>query len=106
MVPEHSFLQEMNSCLISTVPQGFYDNAEKGSIILRRSPTFTFCKEGVLLDDRVGTKEPIKSDLVIFATGFRGDQKLKDIFASPKFQDYIFGSSNNAVPLYRYATHF
>ncbi|KMT01258.1 hypothetical protein BVRB_9g212760 [Beta vulgaris subsp. vulgaris] len=105
MVPEHSFLQEMNSCLISTVPQGFYDNAEKGSIILKRSPTFTFCNEGVLLDDRVGTKEPIKSDLVIFATGFRGDQKLKDIFASPKFQDYIFGSSNNAVPLYRECIH-
>lgn len=105
LVPEHSFLQQINSCLVSTVPDGFFDNAEKGSIILKRSPTFSFCKEGVQLDDSVGTKETIQSDLVILATGFKGDQKLKDIFASPIFQDYIAGSSNKTVPLYRECIH-
>uniref|UniRef100_A0A803LG39 Flavin-containing monooxygenase n=1 Tax=Chenopodium quinoa TaxID=63459 RepID=A0A803LG39_CHEQI len=105
MVPDHSFLQEMNSCLISTVPEGFYDNAEKGSIVLKRSQTFSFCKDGVLLDNHAKTKEPIKCDLVILATGYKGDQKLKDIFSSPKFQDYIIGSSNKTVPLYRECIH-
>ncbi|KAL2926402.1 putative flavin-containing monooxygenase 1 [Bienertia sinuspersici] len=106
MVPQHSFLQEVNSCLISTVPEGFYDNAEKGSIVLKKSPTFSFCKEGVLLDDQsVATKIPIKSELVILATGFKGDQKLKDIFVSSKFQDHVIGSSDKTVPLYRECIH-
>ncbi|GAB4838622.1 hypothetical protein Ancab_028167 [Ancistrocladus abbreviatus] len=102
MVPKHSFLQEINSCLISTVPVGFYDNVEKGSIILKKSSTFCFCREGVLLDKE---EEPLKTDLVILATGFKGDQKLKGIFACPKFQEYIMGSSEGAVPLYRQCIH-
>ncbi|KAL2936891.1 putative flavin-containing monooxygenase 1, partial [Bienertia sinuspersici] len=106
MVPQHSFLQSMNSCKIAIVPEGFYDNVEKGSIVLKKSPTFSFRKEGVLLDDQsVATKDPIKSDLIILATGFKGDQKLKDIFVSSKFQDYIIGSSDKVVPLYRQCIH-
>ncbi|KNA22525.1 hypothetical protein SOVF_033190, partial [Spinacia oleracea] len=105
MVPDHSFLQEVSSCMFSTVPQGFYDNVEKGSILLKRSPAFSFCKEGVLLDDSTKLAESIKSDLVIFATGFKGDQKLKHIFESPKFKDYIFGSSNKTLSLYRECIH-
>lgn len=50
--------------------------------------------------------EPIKSDLIIFATGFKGDQKLKDVFESPIFQDYIFGTSNKTVPLYRFVSYY
>ncbi|XP_048493116.1 probable flavin-containing monooxygenase 1 [Beta vulgaris subsp. vulgaris] len=71
----------------------------------KRSPTFSFFKEGVILDDSVGPMEPIKSDLIIFAPGFKGDQKLKDVFESPIFQDYIFGTSNKTVPLYRECIH-
>ncbi|KNA24746.1 hypothetical protein SOVF_013120 [Spinacia oleracea] len=108
MVPDHSFLQEMSSCSVATVPAGFYENVEKGSIVLKRSKTFTFYKEGVLLDNNSTTHdhmEAIKCDLVIFATGFKGDQKLKDIFASPGFQDCIFGSPSNTLPLYRECVH-
>ncbi|XP_021839360.2 probable flavin-containing monooxygenase 1 [Spinacia oleracea] len=107
MVPNHSFLQAMNSCLVVTAPEGFYDNVDKGSIILKRSPTFTFHKEGVLLcdDSDYGTTKPIKSDLVIFATGFKGDQKLKDIFASTNFQKCFSSSSNETTPLYRECIH-
>uniref|UniRef100_A0A803MCE1 Flavin-containing monooxygenase n=1 Tax=Chenopodium quinoa TaxID=63459 RepID=A0A803MCE1_CHEQI len=83
-----------------------YDNVEKGSIILKRSPTFTFHKDGVLLcDDSVEPSESIKSDLVIFATGFKGDQKLRDIFASIKFQKYLTNPINDTVPLYRECIH-
>lgn len=35
MVPEHSFIQQMNSCLVSTVPEGFYDEAKKGAFFCR-----------------------------------------------------------------------
>ncbi|XP_074278896.1 putative flavin-containing monooxygenase 1 [Silene latifolia] len=102
MVPDHSFLQELNTCLISSIPERFYDNADKGSLIFKRSPTFHFCKDGVQLDDSVKDKEHVvKSDLVILATGFKGDQKLKDVFASPLFQDAMMGSPKKIVPLYR-----
>ncbi|KAL2936885.1 putative flavin-containing monooxygenase 1 [Bienertia sinuspersici] len=101
MVPPHSFLQAMNSCLITTAPEGFYDEVEKASIVLKTSPTFSFCKEGVVLDDQsVGTKNPtIKSDLVILATGFKGDQKLKDILCLTHFRIMLWAL---LIKLFRY----
>ncbi|KAL5562377.1 hypothetical protein UlMin_032124 [Ulmus minor] len=102
MVPKHSFHFEMNSCLISTVPEKFYDKVGEGSIVLKKAPSFSFCKEGVVVE---GETTPRKTDLVILATGFRGDKKLKDIFVSPTFQDYIIGSPKATVPLYRECIH-
>ena len=99
MVPKHSFLTEMNSCLISTVPEGFYKRVEGGSINLKKAQSFCFKKEGVLLDN--DKAEVVKADLVILATGFRGVDKLKDIFLSPTLQTQISGRPENAVPLYR-----
>ena len=100
MVPEHSFLETLSSCLISTVPDGFSDNVDKGSIIIKKSPTFCFSREGLLLG---GEPVPLKTDLVILATGFDGQKKLGDIFASLKFRDYLTGSPDKTVPLYRLA---
>ncbi|GFZ00385.1 hypothetical protein Acr_14g0000210 [Actinidia rufa] len=77
MVPDHSFLQELNSCLISTVPEDFYNRVEKGSIRMKKAP-----------------------NRVILATGFRGVEKIKNIFVSPTFQDLIAGSTDKTVPLY------
>ncbi|GMN71944.1 hypothetical protein TIFTF001_052747, partial [Ficus carica] len=102
MVPKHSFLQAINACVISMVPENFYDRVEEGSIVLKKSPSFGFCKEGVLIE---GEATPRKTDLVILATGFKGDKKLKDVFVSSTFQDYIVGSPNAAVPLYRECIH-
>ncbi|KAM3695789.1 hypothetical protein ACJW31_07G160700 [Castanea mollissima] len=102
MVPKHSFHTEINSCLISTVPEKFYDKVEEGSINLKKSKSFGFCKEGVLVN---GEAQPLKTDLVILATGFQGDKKLKDIFVSPTFKDYIVGSLDATVPLYRECIH-
>lgn len=98
MVPKHSFLTEISSCLISTVPKDFYDRVERGSIKLKKAQGFGFTKEGVLIDNEV---EPLKTDMVILATGFKGVEKLKDIFVSPTFHTCIAGSPENAVPLYR-----
>uniref|UniRef100_F6I0V9 Flavin-containing monooxygenase n=1 Tax=Vitis vinifera TaxID=29760 RepID=F6I0V9_VITVI len=43
---------------------------------------------------------PLETDLVILATGFKGDEKLKDMFVSPAFKDCILGSPTASVPLY------
>ncbi|PON66219.1 Dimethylaniline monooxygenase, N-oxide-forming [Parasponia andersonii] len=102
MVPKHSFHQEINACLISTVPEKFYDRVEEGRIILKKAPSFGFCQEGVLVE---GDDTPRKKDLVILATGFRGDRKLKDLFVSRTFKDYIVGDPKAAVPLYRECIH-
>ncbi|XP_050211091.1 probable flavin-containing monooxygenase 1 [Mercurialis annua] len=98
MVPKHSFLQQISSCTISALPEKFYDRVENGSIILKKSQSIRFCKDGVRVDGEVA---PLNIDLVILATGFRGDGKLKDIFVSPTFQDLIAGSPDATVPLYR-----
>ncbi|KAJ8572117.1 hypothetical protein K7X08_008628 [Anisodus acutangulus] len=102
MVPEHSFLNELSVCLISTVPEGFYDRVEEGALKLKKAKSFGFTKEGIMLE---GQDEPIKSDLVILATGFKGIDKLKHIFESPKYQEFIAGSVGSAVPLYRECIH-
>ncbi|KAL5856239.1 hypothetical protein ACOSQ4_006041 [Xanthoceras sorbifolium] len=106
MVPKHSFLQEISSCTPAIVPEKFYDKVEEGSIILKKSQSFNFCKEGILLDGgEEATTTPLKTDLVILATGFRGDKKLKDIFVSQTFQDFMAGSPSETLPLYREIIH-
>ncbi|XP_060168713.1 probable flavin-containing monooxygenase 1 [Lycium barbarum] len=103
MVPEHSFLNELSACLISTVPEGFYNRVEEGSIkLIKKAEKFGFSKEGIVVE---GQAEPIKSDLVILATGFNGIDKLKCIFESPNYQEFIAGSDDSAVPLYRECVH-
>lgn len=81
------------------LPDNFYDKVEEGSIILKKPKGFKFCREGLVID---GENEPLKTDLVIFATGYRGDEKLKRLFHSPTFQNYIMGSPTSTFPLYRY----
>nr|CAD1821219.1 unnamed protein product [Ananas comosus var. bracteatus] len=102
MVPDHSFFQAITSCLIAILPENFYSRVDEGSIVLKKAKEFSFCKDGVMVD---GEDTPIKSDLVIFATGFKGDQKLKDIFKSPFFRNIVAGSSSTTVPLYRECIH-
>ena len=48
-----------------------------------------------------GEPSPIKSDVVIFATGYRGDEKMRDIFVSPMFKDIVAGSPSSIVPHFR-----
>ncbi|KAI7988070.1 DNA topoisomerase 1 [Camellia lanceoleosa] len=62
--------------------EDFYNRVEKGSIKLKKAPSFSFCKEGILVD---GDTEAVETDMVILATGFKGVEKLKDILVSPTF---------------------
>ncbi|XP_004231090.3 probable flavin-containing monooxygenase 1 [Solanum lycopersicum] len=105
MVPEHSFLNELSSCSVSLVPEGFYERVEEGSIkLIKKAESFGFSKEGIVLDGHA--TEPIKADVVILATGFNGLDYLKHIFESTKYQEFIAGSDDSAaVPLYRECIH-
>jgi dimethylaniline monooxygenase (N-oxide forming) len=99
MVPDHSLFDALAACLIAITPKDHYKRLEEGSIVLKKSKTFGFCKDGVLVE---GESSPIKSDLVIFGTGFKGDEKIKDIFTSEYFRSIAAGSTSTTVPLYRY----
>ncbi|XP_020677248.2 probable flavin-containing monooxygenase 1 [Dendrobium catenatum] len=98
MVPDHSFFQAMSSSLFALLPENFYERVKNESIILKNSKSFEFCKDGIILE---GESMPIKADLVIFATGFKGDEKLRNIFESPSLKKIVTGSLENTVPLYR-----
>lgn len=100
MVPKHSFLQDVSSCKSLLLPDNFYGKVEEGSIVLKKIQYFSFIKQGLILDGEVD--KPIIADLVIFATGYKGQEKLKNMFSSKKFQNHIMGSPNSIVPLYRY----
>ncbi|OMO97599.1 Flavin monooxygenase FMO [Corchorus capsularis] len=96
MVPNHSFFKQISSCMFTVLPANFYDRVKDGSLFLKKSQTFSFCKSGLMIE---GESRPLLSDIVIFATGYRGDEKLKTIFKSTFFQKCIAESS---VPFYRY----
>lgn len=97
MVPNHSLIEHFASCMTPTLPSNFYPVVEGGSLILKKSPSFRFCHAGLILDGGANSYHP--TDVVIFATGYEGDEKLKNIFSSIYFQKCIAGSS---YPLYRY----
>ncbi|KAI4989591.1 hypothetical protein ZWY2020_036908 [Hordeum vulgare] len=102
MVPDHSFFQAISSCLVAILPDKFYDMVDQGSIVLKKAKSFSFCNQGVIVE---GESMPIKSDVVIFATGYKGDQKLKEMFTSSLFRDNVTGSPSNIIPLYRQCVH-
>ncbi|KAI3714238.1 hypothetical protein L1987_72835 [Smallanthus sonchifolius] len=98
MVPPHSLSQDMHSGLIMYLPnpENFFDTVKEGSIKLKKSPSFSFYEKGVLIS-KDNTK--VEADIVIFATGFNGPKKVKDIFESPTFGQLIEGTPR--VGLYR-----
>ncbi|KAK8942575.1 putative flavin-containing monooxygenase 1 [Platanthera zijinensis] len=101
MVPEQSFFEDVSLGLVSHLPENFYDKVEEGSIILKPSKAFEFYKDGILAE---GETTLMETDLVIYATGFRGDEKIKNIFFSPWFQEIVDGT-DAAVHLYRECIH-
>ncbi|KAI3870466.1 hypothetical protein MKW92_012593 [Papaver armeniacum] len=82
-------LQQIASCSISTAPEKFYDKIEEGSIVLKKSKGFGFNKDGLVFND--DATAPLETDIVILCTGYKGDEKLKNIFKSPKFQKLHHG---------------
>ncbi|KAG4949764.1 hypothetical protein JHK82_042984 [Glycine max] len=102
LVPNHNFLQDLSTCLLSLLPDNFFDKLKEGSILIKKSQSFSFSREGVIID---GEAKVLETDVVIFATGYKGDQKIKNMFKSPIFQNYIIGPTISTVPLYRQVIH-
>ncbi|PKI64715.1 probable flavin-containing monooxygenase 1 [Punica granatum] len=102
MIPDHSFLQDVSSGSIFSLPEDFYDKVEKGNIILKRSRGFGFAEEGVILERE---DRPIRTDLAILATSYKADRKLINIFESPILQKYIAHSPTSVIPLFRQTIH-
>ncbi|KAL8518414.1 hypothetical protein ACS0TY_009700 [Phlomoides rotata] len=102
MIPKESFVGEASSCQLFFLQDNYFDKVEDGSIVFKKSQYFSFCKEGLILDGEDG---PVKADIVILATGYKGDEKLKNMFANPTFQNYVSGSQNSIIPLYRQMIH-
>ncbi|KAL8196516.1 hypothetical protein R6Q57_024811 [Mikania cordata] len=98
MVPPHSLSQDLHSGLLMYLPnpKNFIETIENGSIKLKKSQNFSFYDKGVMISE---DNTQIEADIVIFATGFNGPKKLKDIFESPAFGDFIEGPP--LVGLYR-----
>ena len=90
MVPNHGFVQQIFSCMSAVTPPNFYDKVREGSLILKKSQNFSFCKNGLVIDKDEAT--PFATDIVIFVTGHKTDDKLKNIFSSVYFQKCIIGS--------------
>ncbi|XP_040997696.1 probable flavin-containing monooxygenase 1 [Juglans microcarpa x Juglans regia] len=103
VIPKHSFLQDFSSCRIGMLPEKFYDKVDEGSLVLKKSQSFSFYKEGLIINGE--EPQQLKADLVILATGYKGDQKLKNMFESQIFRKYIVGSATSIVPLYRQIIH-
>ncbi|GAB4828427.1 hypothetical protein Ancab_035425 [Ancistrocladus abbreviatus] len=97
MVPNHGFLKQIASCIFTVLPADFRDSVSEGSLILKKSPSFSFSNSGLVIDGRSHY-----ADMVIFATGYRSDEKLKSIFRSGTHQKFITESS---APLYRECIH-
>ncbi|GAV73910.1 LOW QUALITY PROTEIN: FMO-like domain-containing protein [Cephalotus follicularis] len=103
MIPKISFEECATACQNAMLPDKFYDKVEEGSIILMKPQphSFSFSAEGLILDG----KTPVESDIVIFATGYKGNEKIKHIFVSPFFQERMTGASKARNPLYRGIIH-
>ncbi|KAM7521303.1 hypothetical protein LguiB_020265 [Lonicera macranthoides] len=99
MVPDHAFFRQISSCMFTVLPTNFYERVADRSLILKKSQDFSFCKNGLIIDSEAA---PLESDILIFSTGYKSDQKFANIFASTYFQKCITESS---APFYRECIH-
>ncbi|OMO80366.1 hypothetical protein COLO4_24134 [Corchorus olitorius] len=79
----HIRVQDVKSCTIEIgmIPDNFVNRLEEGSIVIKNSSGFGFCRQGLIID---GETKPLETDIVIFATGFK---VLPSIFL-PKSQHF------------------
>ena len=93
--PDHPFIEDYASCQMAVMPKNFFPEADKGNIQFKRTSKWWFIKEGLQFEDN--TK--LKADVVIFATGYDGKKKVKNIMPEPFCSLLEFPSG--VLPLYR-----
>ncbi|PIA43183.1 hypothetical protein AQUCO_02000547v1 [Aquilegia coerulea] len=95
LVPSHPFLEDYASCQMAILPKTFFQEANEGRILFKKSSKWWFWDGGVEFDD----KTKLEADVVVLATGFEGKKKLKSILPEP-FSSLIADASS-IIPLYR-----
>ncbi|CAL5069944.1 unnamed protein product [Urochloa decumbens] len=106
MVPRRSFAWAVSACRLGVLTERFYDRVAEGSIVIERARSVAFCSDGLVLDAGGGAGERVvEADVVVLATGFRGADKLRGIFASPRFRSMVAVGPDNPAPLYRQCLH-
>ncbi|WCJ42845.1 flavin-dependent monooxygenase 1 [Euphorbia peplus] len=93
--PDHPFIEDYASCQMALIPEKFFPEADKGNILFKKTQNWSFSTDGLKFED--GTE--LKADIVIFATGYDGKKKLKNIIPKPfcSLLEYPSGF----MPLYR-----
>ncbi|KAF3779797.1 putative flavin-containing monooxygenase 1 [Nymphaea thermarum] len=99
MLPKENLFHQIASCHFLSLPENFYGCLEEGSIVIKKSSGWGFCEHGLTLGSNEDAK--LEADLVILATGYESNQKLKDLFDSPLHQQLLSGFESGIVPLYR-----
>ncbi|KAH0865986.1 hypothetical protein HID58_083197 [Brassica napus] len=91
--PDHPFEEDYASCQMAIIPENFYEEADKGMIRFKKTPKWCFCDEGIGFED--GTT--LEADVVILATGYDGDKKLKAIIPEPfpSWLEFPWGEQSN-----------
>ncbi|GLJ07579.1 hypothetical protein SUGI_0070130 [Cryptomeria japonica] len=99
LVPGHSFLQEISSCQIATLPEKLFSKAEEGLIQFRKASTWSFSRKGIIIDDIT----EVEADVVVLGTGYAGEKKLKTLL--PKNFSHVLEKPKGVIPLYRGLIH-
>ena len=93
--PGHPFVEDYASCQMAIMPDNFFAEADKGKIVFKRASKWWFTKKGIEFDDNT----EIGADVVILATGYDGEKKLKTVLPDP-FRSLLEYPSG-LLPLYR-----
>lgn len=94
--PDHPFEEDYASCQMAILPENFFAEADNGRILFKRCSKWCFWSGGVELED----KTKLEADVVVLATGFNGNRKLKALLPQPFCR--LIPDSNGNLPLYRY----
>ncbi|KAL5572305.1 hypothetical protein UlMin_021902 [Ulmus minor] len=97
--PGHPFVEDYASCQMAIMPDNFFAEADKGKIVFKRASKWWFTKKGIQFDDNT----EIGADVVILATGYDGEKKLKTVLPDP-FRSLLEYPSG-LMPLYRGTIH-
>ncbi|PIN26097.1 Flavin-containing monooxygenase [Handroanthus impetiginosus] len=94
--PNHPFDEDYASCQMAILPENFFPLADSGYIAFKRATSmWWFYERGVQFED----DSKLEADVVILATGFDGNQKLRAIIPDPFCSLLEFPSG--MMPLYR-----
>ncbi|XP_060961753.1 probable flavin-containing monooxygenase 1 [Cannabis sativa] len=97
--PEHPFVEDYASCQMAVIPEKFIPEADKGNIVFKKASNWWFWEKGIEFED----KSKIEVDVVILATGYDGNKKLKAIM--PESFRSLVDYPSGLIPLYRGTIH-